>query len=93
MTTPTIGRIVHYYQDDDREDPEAAIISRVCEDARHVDLVVLGVNRLAHVLAVPYLERVPEAETIGPACFWTWPPRADLARNAAAFDSAMGGAK
>lgn len=77
MTTPTVGRIVHYYACDQMMAPfrpSAAIVTSVWPDAGLVALAVFEYN------GVQFFERVDFSEKPERGC-WSWPPRAALAEE------------
>lgn len=73
---PTVGRIVHYYtrlreqqsDDDWREGPYAAIITKVWPASNVVDLLVVPNGRKGyHAIFV-------QLDATGFFCWWEWPP-------------------
>lgn len=78
MTTPTVGRIVHYQSygtpgGEYASQPRAAVITEVHpqqgnEEAPSVGLAILNPTGLFFTRAVPY------SPSPKPGC-WSWPPR------------------
>lgn len=71
IARPSVGRIVHYYDNDDEvafTPPLAAIVTAVIT-THTVSLTVFDTNRAPYNVA-----RVPASET-PKAGHWCWPPR------------------
>jgi hypothetical protein len=71
LQAPTVGRIVHFY-DDTSVEPQAAIITKVWSDDC-VNLVVFGDGSMNNVPART-VTSVTTSE--GSSQRWAWPPRA-----------------
>lgn len=66
-----VGRIVHFYpptQDDSLTEPQAAIVTRLCESDGFVDVTVFPEGLI--VRQVPHSKQ-PKPYT------WSWPPRVE----------------
>jgi hypothetical protein len=73
MQKPSVGRIVHFYQQNTDENPIPALVIGVYDDSGKVDLTVFGRSRFAEPTTMPGID-VPYSEAPKKG-HWSWPPR------------------